>query len=260
MERTFPKSKEHSDNVFHLSPKVGGAKQGNLQILGIAHGSGRQLIPKDSADYISGHFSDYGGKIFVEGAPEYFVPGHLAGRSEVIEPLQVYLTGGKFFKKIEAESNGKFAQMDSKAFREHLDSITSHWVEPPGSSSARLTKAQQRSGRTLYAVSRQVSRTSPEIGFLLDFRNAIMAGELLRRTRHGRDPALLVVGSFHANRIHQFLENPRLAARYLSFADHKFAQMEKAAQSWAEKNELEALRSYLSRAKRAFEKQAKMAG
>lgn len=239
-------------DVYHLSPKIKGVKKGNLQVIGVRHGQGPHSVGYDVGRYVGDFLDGRKMAVFSEGSPYNFVPAKYWEVAEKIEPpFMAKLTQNTMVKfradRIAALKNGASYSptVPPRVAKRQVGGVTR----------VPFSRRQQKDLDLGFADSFKFRVVPPEIKFLSTVRSALMAGEFLRRTNNGKKPAVLVTGLGHSSQIHHFLENPGRAARYLSMADRKYAEMLKTTRSAVGKLVLKDLRTYISLAKQAFEKQ-----
>ena len=173
-----------------------------IELAGISHGIARARIPipKNAEDFLNALLSRYDGRIVTEGSTKrmaaVMVPKKFLSRAEPIEsPFVREVLGDNALKAVGVYS----ISLANRA--------------------KRIASGLKRSDiRVISRPDVRYRANSPEDAFIINVRNLFMAASLLEKARLDKQRLFLSTGAYHAVGTHYFLENPKVALRYLSRA------------------------------------------
>lgn len=221
----FPKKlsvyKKVSLSRIHVPARLPQQKATPVVIHGIAHG---QLLPvgRQTSQFLSRSLSK-SKRIYAELYPWLTVPKSFRSKTVVIESPKVVIAISKLMGSSANKRIVRALKMD----------VIRYFLEYFPTKSTLLNQKQAKAFLKeckLSSVEKAVLETKKPVsdikafqGILINVRNVLMAGEVLYQIR--KDPngerTSVVVGLAHAPGIASFMNNPKLAVRYIDFCRKK---------------------------------------
>lgn len=191
-----------------------------MRVIGFEHGFFK--MPRPVREHLAGFFQNEGKAFRIRTEGDDTSPIRRLSdipkeqQAKVEHPLVTFLAGGalarSFLRLPVRNVYREIQQMRNNRPNEDEVEIVR---EPP-------TRKQERQEIREMA---EVPANHADVAFAINVRSALMAADMLKRTRPGgypnerhEDPLALTVGGLHAGAVHRFLENPRFASAYLGRA------------------------------------------
>ncbi|MDP2717923.1 MAG: hypothetical protein Q8P02_04220, partial [Candidatus Micrarchaeota archaeon] len=201
--------------VYHLTPRVPGRAE--IHVIGFEHGL--LQMSRAASEYLLRHQRENPHhRILTEGLRgtplDKTVPFKMLRKARAIEsPLTRLLLVGSVLASLKT--------LGPKRVKEGLvQAVRNERQEHSGPGQPVESKPPDiRWQRNALEKMTEVPRIKPHVRFQINVRSLLLASETLKQTRTGKEknrPVSLVVGALHARQLNQFLENPRLARRYIS--------------------------------------------